>query len=72
MIDNECIEYSFINTAVAQQVCETLEIKLLKLSKSREVKKYDERRDKNITHVIYSLMTIRNHIESFILWWWSI
>jgi bifunctional DNA-binding transcriptional regulator/antitoxin component of YhaV-PrlF toxin-antitoxin module len=64
MIDNDCIEYSFINTVVAQQMCETLGITSLRLNKSREVKKYDERRDKNITHAIYSSMIIRNHTKS--------
>jgi hypothetical protein len=64
MIDNDCTDYSFIDTDVAQRVCEALEISLLKLNKSREVKKYDERRNKNITHVIYSLMIIQNYTKS--------
>ncbi len=66
MIDNDCTDYSFIDIDVAHQVCEVLEISLLKLNKVREVKNYDERRDKDITHVIYSSMIIQNHIESFI------
>jgi hypothetical protein len=66
MIDNDCIDYSFIDIDIAQQVCEALEISLLKLNKSREVKNYDERRNKDITHAIYSLMIIQNHIESSI------
>jgi hypothetical protein len=64
MIDNECIDYSFIDTDIAHKVCELLRIESLQLNKSREVKDYDERRDKNITHVIYSFMTIQNHTES--------
>jgi hypothetical protein len=66
MIDNECIDYSFIDIDIAHQVCEALEINLLKLNKSREVKSYDERRNKNITHVIYSSMIIQNHTKSSI------
>jgi NMD protein affecting ribosome stability and mRNA decay len=66
MIDNECIDYSFIDIDIAHQVCEVLEISLLKLNKFREVKNYDERKNKDITHVIYSFMIIQNHIESFI------
>jgi hypothetical protein len=66
MIDNDCTDYSFIDTDIAHQVCEMLEITLLKLNKSREVKNYDERRDKNITHVIYSSMIIQNHTKSSI------
>jgi uncharacterized DUF497 family protein len=52
MIDNDCTDYSFIYIDVAHQVCEVLRISSLKLNKAREVKNYDERRDKNITHVV--------------------
>ncbi len=58
MMNNECIDYSFINIDIAHKVCERLRIAFLKLNKSREVKNDDERRNKNITHVIYSLMII--------------
>jgi hypothetical protein len=64
MIDNECIDYSFIDTDIAHKVCELLRIESLQLNKSREVKNYDERRNKNIIHVIYSFMTIQDHLES--------
>jgi hypothetical protein len=30
------------------------------------MKKYDERRNKNIIHVIYSFMTIQDHTKSLI------
>jgi hypothetical protein len=66
MIDNDCIDYSFIDTDIAYQVCEMLRIISLKLNKFREVKNYDERRNKNITHVIYSSMIIQNHTKSSI------
>jgi GTPase involved in cell partitioning and DNA repair len=66
MIDNECIDYSFIDTNIAHKVCEQLEIASLKLNKSREMKRYDERRNKDITHVIYSFMTIQDHTKSSI------
>jgi hypothetical protein len=58
MIDNVCTDYSFIDIDVAHQVCEVLRISSLKLNKIREVKNYDEKRNKNITHVIYSFMII--------------
>jgi hypothetical protein len=65
MINNDCIDYSFIDIDVAHQVCEVLRINLLKLNKFREMKNYDERRNKNIIHVIYSFMIIQNHIKNF-------
>jgi NMD protein affecting ribosome stability and mRNA decay len=64
MIDNDCIDYSFIDINIAHKMCELLNIALLKLNKSREVKNYDDKRSKDITHVIYSFMIIQNHIES--------
>jgi NMD protein affecting ribosome stability and mRNA decay len=66
MINNECIDYSFIDIDIAHQVCEALEINFLKLNKFREVKNYDERRDKDIIHVIYSFMIIQNHTKNSI------
>jgi NMD protein affecting ribosome stability and mRNA decay len=66
MIDNECIDYLFIDINIAHKVCERLRIASLKLNKSRKMKNYDERRSKNITHVIYSFMIIQNHIENSI------
>jgi hypothetical protein len=66
MINNEFTDYSFIDTDIAQEVCEVLKISFLKLNKSREVKNYDERRSKDITHVIYSSMIIQNHTRSCI------
>ncbi len=66
MINNDCIKYFFIDINIAHKICESLSISLLKLNKSLKVKEYDERRDKDIIHVIYSLMTIQNHTKSFI------
>jgi hypothetical protein len=67
MIDNDCIDYSFIDINIAHKMYELLSIALLKLNKSREVKNYDDKRNEDITHVIYSSMIIQNHIESSIL-----
>jgi NMD protein affecting ribosome stability and mRNA decay len=64
MIDNDCINYSFIDINIAHKMCELLNIAFLELNKSREVKSYDDRKSKDITHVIYSFMIIQNHIES--------
>jgi hypothetical protein len=66
MIDNECIDYSFIDTDIAHKVCELLKIEFLQLNKLREVKNYDEKKSKNITYAIYSSMIIQNHTENCI------
>jgi hypothetical protein len=44
MINNDHINYSFIDIDIAQRVCEALKINLLKLNKFREMKKYDEKK----------------------------
>jgi NMD protein affecting ribosome stability and mRNA decay len=66
MINNDCIDYFFIDINIAHKMCESLNINSLKLNKSREVKKYDERKNKNIIHAIYSFMIIQDHMKSFI------
>ncbi len=58
MIDNKCINYSFIDIDIARKVCELLRIESSQLNKSREMKNYDERRSKNIIYVIYLFMII--------------
>jgi hypothetical protein len=67
MINDDSINYSFIDINIVHKMCELLEISSLKLNKSREEKKNDERKNKDITHVIHSFMTIRNHTKSFTL-----
>jgi hypothetical protein len=66
MINNNCIDYFFINIIIAQKICDSLRITFLKLNKFREVKNYDERKNKNIIHVIYSFMIIQNYTKSSI------
>jgi hypothetical protein len=39
MINNDCIDYFFIDINIAHKMCESLNINSLKLNKSREVKK---------------------------------
>jgi hypothetical protein len=64
MIDNDCIDYLFINIDIAHKLCELLRIESLQLNKFREIKNYDERRSKNIIHVIHLFMIIQDHTKS--------
>jgi hypothetical protein len=64
MIDNDCTDYSFINSIIVRKICEALNISSIKLNKSRKMKDYDERMSESITHAIYFRMTIRDHVES--------
>jgi predicted N-acetyltransferase YhbS len=64
MINIDVTEYVFVDESVAQSFCETLKIESVQLIKKRLVRVYDERKNQIITHVIYSKMTIQEHIES--------
>ena len=64
MIDHESNDYDFITSSIAQQICEQLNISFVELIKSRIVKRYDDRSRSAIIHVIYSFMTIQNHMKS--------
>jgi hypothetical protein len=65
MINNDCTNYSFVNSIIVRQICEALNINSIKLNKSRKMKDYDERMSESITHVIYLRMIIRDHVENF-------
>jgi hypothetical protein len=67
IIDKNCTDYSFVNSAIVRRICEALNISSVKLNKSRKMKNYDERMSESITHVIYSRIIIRDYVESFIL-----
>jgi hypothetical protein len=66
MINIDVIEYAFIDESVAQSFCEILKIESVQLIKKRLVRVYDERKNQVIIHVIYSKMTIQEHIENLI------
>jgi hypothetical protein len=66
MINIDVTEYAFIDESIAQSLCEILKIESVQLIKKRLVRVYDEKKDQVIIHVIYSKMTIQEHIESLI------
>jgi predicted N-acetyltransferase YhbS len=66
MINIDVTEYAFVDESVAQSLCEILKIEFIQLIKKKLVRVYDERKNQVITHVIYSKMTIQEHIESLI------
>jgi hypothetical protein len=65
-IDIDVTEYAFVDESVAQSLCEILKIEFVQLIKKRLIRVYDEKKDQVIIHVIYSKMTIQEHIESLI------
>ncbi len=63
LIDIEAADYSFINEVIAQIVCDQLQIKSLTLIKAKSIREFDDHYAKKlITHVIYSNLTVQDHM----------
>ncbi len=71
IINNNCINYSFININIAHKICELLRISSLKLNKSREVKKNDEKRSKISLISFTHLWLFKITWKTSFLWWLS-
>jgi len=63
LIDIEAADYSFINEVIAHIVCDQLQIKSLTLIKAKSIREFDDHYAKKlITHVIYSNLTVQDHM----------
>jgi len=63
LIDIEAADYSFIDEVIAQIVCDQLQIKPLTLIKAKSIREFDDHYAKKlITHVIYSNLTVQDHM----------
>ncbi len=73
LIDIEVADYSFINEVIVQIVYDQLQIKLLTLIKVKSIQEFDDHYAKKlITHVIYSNLTVQDHMinTAFMLITW--
>ncbi len=63
LIDIKAADYSFINEVIAQIVCDQLQIESLTLIKAKSIWEFDDHYAKKlITHVIYSNLTVQDHM----------
>ncbi len=63
LIDIEAADYSFINEVIMQIVCDQLQIEFLTLIKAKSIREFDDHYVKKlITHVIYSNLTVQDHM----------
>jgi len=63
LIDIEAADYSFIDEVIAQIVCDQLQIESLTLIKAKSIREFDDHYAKKlITHVIYSNLTVQDHM----------
>ena len=63
-IDNT--KHVFIDKKFAQEICEKLQITSQQLLKFKFIRKFDDRSEIIITHVIYSIMTVNKHRKNLI------
>ncbi len=63
LIDIEAADYSFIDEVITQIVCDQLQIESLTLIKAKSIQEFDDHYAKKlITHVIYSNLTVQDHM----------
>ncbi len=63
LIDIEAADYSFINKVITQIVCNQLQIESLTLIKAKSIREFNDHYAKKfIIHVIYSNLTVQDHI----------
>ncbi len=63
LIDIKAADYSFIDEVITQIVCDQLQIELLTLIKAKSIQEFNDHYDKkSITHVIYSNLTVQDHM----------
>jgi len=63
LINIKAADYSFINEVITQIVCDQLQIKSLTLIKAKSIREFNDYYTKKlITHVIYSNLTIQDHM----------
>ena len=63
LIDIKAADYSFIDEVIAQIVCNQLQIESLTLIKVKSIREFNDHYAKKlITHVIYSNLTVQNHM----------
>jgi hypothetical protein len=63
LINTGATGYGFINETIAQQVCKTLSIQPIPLSRPKPIRGFNGHLAKPITHAIYPSLTIQSHSE---------
>ncbi len=63
LIDIEVADYSFINEVITQIICDKLQIESLTLIKVKSIQEFNDHYAKKlIIHVIYSNLTVQDHM----------
>ena len=61
LLNTDSSKHAFIDKEFARKICDRLNISFQELIKTKFIRKYDEKTDVVITHVIYSILTVNDH-----------
>ena len=61
LLNTDDSKHAFIDKKFARKVCDRLNISFQKLIKIKFIRKYDEKTDVAIIHVIYFILTVNDH-----------
>ena len=61
LLNTDNSKHAFIDKEFARKICDKLNISSQELIKTKFIRKYDEKTDVVITHVIYSILTVNDH-----------
>ena len=64
LLDTGATGYSFVDPAMARQICDNLAIEPIRLSKPKAIRGFDGKRVPDVTHAIYPTMTVQDHRET--------
>ena len=61
LLNIDSSEHAFIDKEFARKICDKLNISSQELIKTKFIRKYDEKTDVAIIHVIYFILTVNDH-----------
>ena len=64
LLNTDNSKHAFIDKKFTRKVCDKLNISFQELIKAKLIRKYDEKTDVVIIHVIYFILTVNDHRKS--------
>ena len=64
LLDTGATGYSFVDSLMAQRICDDLLIKSITLSKPKAIRGFDGKQAPSVTHAIYPTMMVKDHRET--------
>ena len=64
LLNTDNSKHAFIDKEFARKICDRLNISFQELIKIKFIRKYDEKTNVAITHVIYFILTVNDHRKS--------